>query len=445
VAIREVRQALHANPDDPQAYIRLARLYMTLFLTRGEFPRTVGNGFIQPALIRHAQITTALHRVLELNPEPKDEEEAHRMLAEWYMLCRQNRLPCYIDPVLNVQFNVQFYDVELKHRQEELRLFKEWLESLKPGEGEDPETKKKTNETVLKQRDQQLQTMQNEVKGRLNKYEIEAAGTKNVVQRAHVALKWGLAEEAMAQLRKATPEEKLGKGSQQGPLGYLMEVKLSLSMGEVDEVRSALRNPAALSNLGTLPEFGILAYDWFRLVAAAAVGDYDEADDVLGSIQDGILSDPGRLEPLRHLSYRLAVTNFRKTPRTGELLGLLTGDLLLDAVPPPVAFPPLKQWPVEQLTLTGVAMSYFQRDTDYPALRGWLDLEAGDTVAARKHLGEALIRPPRNRSPAFHLAVGQTGMAEPVRVGERPYLLLRSTPLAEMGMQMLDSVPPERR
>src|SRR5262249_58809090 len=101
-----------------------------------------------------------------------------------------------------------------------------------------------------------------------------------------------------------------------------------------------------------VPEYGVSCHQWFRLVAAAASGDYDEADDALEVMSDEWLQGADRIAAMQ---------------RVVQLRYLAAGRNVFNR---------LNDYALGQLTAA----------TDFPALRGGLALEAGDTAAARKSL-----------------------------------------------------------
>jgi tetratricopeptide (TPR) repeat protein len=98
LAVRAARRAAAANPDDANAYLRLAQAYLVL---RNETVEHSHGAALSPlVMLRHVQIVTALRQALILNP---DLEAAHQHLA---MLLAER----------------QYYDAALDHRRAELRI-----------------------------------------------------------------------------------------------------------------------------------------------------------------------------------------------------------------------------------------------------------------------------------------------------------------------------------
>jgi len=107
LTIRQIQQSLADNPDDPGAYVALARAYSQLLWSTKERERSFNQGFPHVALIRHTQIVTALNQAIKLDP---DLDAAHQLLAEHYANCRRLGLPNYLDHIPKTTF----FDVQLQ-------------------------------------------------------------------------------------------------------------------------------------------------------------------------------------------------------------------------------------------------------------------------------------------------------------------------------------------
>jgi hypothetical protein len=424
LALRDLRRSLHANPDDAAAYLELGKLYFELFWQNSVETRASGQGFPHVAVIRLAQGAWALNKAIELNP---DLGEAHALLADWYSLGR--------DPNMNVPDLVDFslprggttyLDVELRHRRERLRIAREIAarnatETDGAAEGEAADVRKESaraQEESLKREEQALDKLSSEVKSRQNQLEVQAAN-KSVVERAQIALQLGLADEALKVLSESKNTEELyvGEGTKRYPLGAVLLVKIKFSLGQGDDVRRELLEGKRL-DWGLLPEYGVSCHQWFRLLAAAASGDYDEADDALE-----VMADSGAwLQGADRIAAMQRVAQLRY-PATGTNV-----------------FGRLNDYAFGQLTAA----------TDFSALRGWLALEAGDTVAARKHFEAVRDRAARReRRLAPSAAVGVTFPAEratySVAVTRPDGVALRSWQLADYGLFLLNSVAAKGR
>jgi len=398
VALRDLRRGLRANPDDARAYLELGKVYFDLFWQSAAEARAARGGFPHVAAIRLTQTAWALNKAIQLDP---DLEEAHSYLAEWYRRARDS------DAGVPV-----FVDVELRHRKEQLRILKEGAAArvARVAEAESSEVREqliRIAEDRVKGLEQAVDQLTDEVAQQQNQLEVQAAN-KGVVERARLALQLGLADEAVNVLQKKENQEDLfvGQGSQRSPVGVILLAKVLMTLGRVEEVRDEL-DPSKKAAWGYLPEYGVSGYEWFRLLAAAATGDYDEADDALAAMHEPTLRSEDRIEAVQ----RCALLRY---PPAG----------------PTNVFARVNEY----------AADYLTAETDFAALRGWLALEAGDTAAARKHsqaVRDVALR--RGRLLAPFAAVGVTFPAE--RAKYIAPLPLRSAQLAEWELYLLDRAP----
>jgi hypothetical protein len=468
LSLRGLRRSFQANPDDPQAYLLLGQTYMSLFWNTQEWrmvsPRV---GLPQIAQIRQTQVMWALNKALQLNPDLK---EAHETLANWYHLCRERNVPCYLDQARAVPY----VDLELKHRKEQLRLAKQELGATDtPGASEEPsptQPGRATPDIQVKELEKEVQKLSADVQKLQDQYEINMAGKNNVIQRALAALDLGLGEEALEVLRKATPEDLIvtpTQGGPQYPIGAIIEMKLLLSMGQLEEVLGQdLLDPDHKDRWGVLPEFQVRGYDWFRLLVAAAAGDYNEVDDNLAAMQQAGLENDGKRNVLQLFDVVGQPTSKSVLPTSREAIALFAGYMLLNETPPlgglpgrisrfaTIQFQPrnLRREPLTWESVSSLARDLLSIEADYPAMRGWMALEAGDVVEARTQLREALAMAlPRDRNLALYGALGPQVPADKARhregalLGPGTLLPLRSTPLAVMGLRDLDSATERKR
>ena len=453
VALRGLRRSLRDNPDDAQAYLALGQVYMALFWDTQERQRTSIQNYHQVALIRQTQITWALNKALQLDP---DLVEAHALLAQWYKRCRDRNLnvACYIDG----NFATPFVDSELRHRKEQLRLLQHNIGNLKLPEGSTNADGLSAVEAQLKQMEQEVQNLDTDVKKRFDQYTIHSAG-KNVIQRAQEALNDGLGDEALAVLRGASKEDLVVRQSngRDYPVGAIIEIKLLLAMGEVETVREILEsNP--LDSWGGLPDLRVLGYDWFRLLVAAALGDYGDADAALKAMSEFAAKDEStRLNWLQQCSIgRPDGKTFTLDNRS--VVALVFGQMLLNeaaktAMPWQITrYLTLPLQSPHEVFLLNAASELLSLEADYPALRGWMCLEAGDTIAARKHFNTALLAAlPHDRKLALSAATGLTSAAQRPVAEEGPlwaqndFVPLHSIPLAKMGLFFLDHAEATKR
>jgi hypothetical protein len=454
VALRGLRRSLHENPDDPQAYLELGQVYMSLFWDTQERLRSSGQNFHQVALIRQTQIIWALNKALQLDPDLLD---AHILLAEWYRRCRNQNLQvwCYIDG----SFATSFIDLELKHRKEQFRLEQDKLARQKEHESGTTAEGLSQAEAQVKQLEQEVQTLETAVNKRLNSYELQAAGNKTVIQKAQEALNVGLGEKALEILRDAATDELFvpqPNGSKY-PLGKIMRMKLLLALGEVETAYKDLAdNPNDF--MSTLPDVRAFGYDWFRLQVDAALGDYEDADDALKGMSE--FNAKNESLKLNYLQQFDVGKPDGKTLTLGnrEVVALIFGHMLLNegakaGMPWQITrYAKILLQEPHGLHLANVVADMLNLETDYPALRGWMALEAGDTVAARQHFTSVLLAAlPRDRKLALSAAVGLTVPAQRP-VAEQGLLSaqtvwepLRAVPLAKMGLFYLDNAEAKRR
>lgn len=460
VALRELRQSLHANPDDPQAYLRLAQTYKVLFWESGEFDQSL-NAMPSLIQIRQAQFAWAANKALELNP---DLMEGHRLLADWYAQCRMRLVPCYadgnIERTISTKQSGLFLDRELKHRQEQIRLIRQRLGAAAMTEEGDalPEAPATALEANLKKMEQQYQLPQlaERVKQNLDAYELQS-NTLPAYRRAEKALELGLADKALEVLRSASHEEMMVTQNQRSlPLGYLMEMNLLVALGETDGLDKMMDDYQ--DTWRQFPVFfGGTAYDWFRLLLAAGAGDYDEADKALGSLTETANKDYGTRINVLHLN-NLTLPVGPKAPKitTRETVALVLGKILLVEAAnmgQPWHWTPesLTPVPMHVQNLENVTLALLNQEAEWPALRGWLALEAGNLDAARKHYSTALNSArPRDRNLALSAVLGPAVAVPGARVQEGPLwteidlLPLRSRALASLGLYYLDSAQGKR-
>jgi hypothetical protein len=421
VAVRGLRKSLRANPDDAEAYLALGRLYFDLFWTVGADPRldqrdprsqsfevrAAGGGFPHVAVLRQAQAAWALNKALQLNP---DLEEAHHLLAEWCRRGRERGVPALVDAGLR-EGGAVYLDVELRHRKEQLRIAREnagrKTSEARADNEEAQEQITRYQEERVKALEQLVDDLSGKVANQQNQLEVQAS-SRSVVERAQLALQFGLADEALSVLEKATPEDLLVRqGNVSYPVGAILQVKILLSLGRAEQVREVLDSTR---KWGVLSESGATAYDWFRLVVAAASGDYDEADDVLAAMHEPSLRAADKIDGVQVAAQvRCSVGGMNALGRLNEY-----------------------------------AFGYLTSETDFRALRGWLALERGETEKARQQyraVRDLAVRRDRLLAPAA--AVGVTFPAERVTFSA-PVLrpdgaTLRSWQLAEWGLYLLDN------
>jgi hypothetical protein len=459
VALRELRESLHANPDDPQAYLRLAQTYKVLFWESGEFDPAMNH--IQPLIqIRQAQFAWAANKALQLNP---DLMEGHRLLADWYAQCRQRLVPCYsdgnVERTISTKGSGLFLDRELKHRQEQIRLIRQRLGAASRTDEDEtlPEPPATELEANLKKLEQQYQlpTLTQMVKQNLDQYEIQSVNLP-AVRKAEKALEMGLADTALAVLQQAKHEDMMVVQNQHSfPLGYLMEMNLLVALGETEGLDKMMDDYQ--DTWRQFPVFsGGTGYDWFRLLLAAGNGDYDEADKALGTLTESVNKDyMGRVNVLQQFSIAAPGPKAPKVT-SREAVALALGKILLNQAANTgmswhLTWDSLVPVPMHLQNLESRTLAMLNQEAEWPALRGWLALEAGNVDAARKHYQTSLAAArPRERNLALSAVLGPAVALPAAHVEEGPLwqetdmLPLRSRPLAALGLYYLDSVQGKR-
>ncbi|HEY1861151.1 MAG TPA: hypothetical protein VGG61_12390, partial [Gemmataceae bacterium] len=338
LAIRAARRALAANPDDDSAYKFLSLSYQLL-------PENIGDLFNSQSLlgeIRKCQIGGALYNAAKLAP---DRPEIQEQLARFY--AAQN-----------------FQDLAVKHFKEYVRLTEET--GSRPGE------RVEDYRDRLRALRDQAKKWEDGVKQAQNQYLIASKPFSNVLAKVEQALRRdrGLAGEALDLLLKAKPEEL-------GAVGEFMELHLLLQVGRVEEWPEGLRDAGPESTLGTLP-----------ILRAAAVGDYDRADELIA-----------KLIPLRREQYLASLPPW---------LASQVAPLWLEFFDP-TGMKPLG-WQITQRFFNIPRLQPLQRITPVPqdegelsVVRGLLALEAGNNRRAAEQFRYAITVsiPPARYAPYF--------------------------------------------
>jgi hypothetical protein len=345
LAIRAARRALAANPSDDAAYFWLGVAYQQL--PEATSPMELKNPQSLLAEIRRCQIAGCLYNAAKLNP---DWLEVHQHLARLYLL-------------------QGFDDIGLPHLKEELRL----TEKAGPNPGEENEAYR---QRLSRMRDN-VKALDDKVKNNENDFLIATKDWTKVLPKAQMAFKRGLAGKTIDLLIKTSPVEL-------GPDGLLMELRLLLAVGRVEDVRANWSQDLTDDpQIGSAGSYGLPIYKWLLILQAAAVGDYDKADETLAQMMASV--EKNHLEPM---------------PRgLTPLIGLELNAKFLD----PVGLQPLP-WQAFQRYELFMNLQQMKRFSLVPpavpelsALRGLLALEKGDTVRAAQHFrtGLDLSWPPR--------------------------------------------------
>ncbi len=351
LAVRAARRALAENPDDANAYLRLAQAYLALRDQTAEHSR---ERRLPPlAMLRHIQIVTALEHSLVLRP---DLEAAHQTLAELYG--QRNYL-----------------DAALEHLRAQLALVRRG----KPLPGEPPD---QFAHRLALMEDRVLE-LGNLVGERDNQYASRAALLHdNPFGRAKLAFDLGLARKALDDVLLKSRVLLFGGD------GARLELELMLGMGRAEEVRDLLDDEEMQRERRRLGEcevpgmdpFGrpiveiLPAYEWLLFCQSAAVGDYDRAagvlqQNLLDRMQGWVRDDQPRR---RHILSRALATELGAQGLPGGLLARWV------------------RWEREQEAGALVRTYQVQAEAaDLHVLAAMLELERGLPAAARRHLKES--------------------------------------------------------
>jgi hypothetical protein len=209
------------------------------------------------------------------------------------------------------------------------------------------------------------------------------------VAQAHLALKLGLAQQALDDILLPSPAELLGLA------GMKLQLDLLLSLGQADEVGPILRDEGVVAHKGAFPYHDLPAppgpgaralypagyrwsgYDWLDVQHAAAVGDYARAKRALRRLRSGLAVGHDRLKrDLRNLDRG-----------DWELVGGVLGG-------PPPFLPIFAAWALGRSLEKRAALQVGERllraqQADLCVLEGLLALEQGTSDDARSAFLEA--------------------------------------------------------
>jgi hypothetical protein len=353
LTVRAARRATAANPDDGNAYLRLAQAYLTLRNLTPE--RSLGNRLSPLLMLRHVQIVTALENVLVLNP---DLEAPHE----------------YLDVLYSER---GYLDAALDHRRAHLRLARRAAANGAADAGQ--------VNRQLTQLEKRVQALEKVVQDRQNQFARASAGGNDPFARAQEARRLGLARQALDEVLLKSSIEIFGGD------GARLELELLLMMGRVAEAGVMLLDEQMVEHKARLRAFAIPvqladgwttyplpAYEWFRTCHAAATGQYDAAEAVLGdlvhSLQDGERRNLSRVKGV--LPYALALeVVLSAPPQLLSLRGFVTPEREL------------------HVDLLKEAVLLRSAQGDLQILAGLLALESGQPARARPHFRQAALPP----------------------------------------------------
>ena len=379
LSIRAARRTLTIKTDESGPYISLAEAYFQLMVQTREGDRASmvayppGN-VPYPLLLRQIQIKTALHHALELDPN--------------------NRQALILSQMLYSQTG--FHDVALRNAQQLLHV--------KADSGADVTELAKNVEGMQKQVQQQQDT-----------YLLKTAN-KRVAEKVQTAVQMGLCQEAVDELVKVDWNAFDDKDPNKL---FLQQEELSLLMqtGQVDDVAKELKDEEEKlrKGLGFDPAVGLPAYEWLRVEAAAAKGDYADADHWLAEIEKKMKETLAPMQ--RTLTARMianVVLRQASSVTSPVWLPVNFGDEIRDSAV-------LEQ--ADNLLLEALGLV-----ADMEAVRGWLALEAGNIPQAQRHI-DAAMNLPRSED--------ELALDKALRLPPASEIGFRARPLAELCREWL--------
>jgi hypothetical protein len=370
LAVRSARRGLLKNPDDAAAQAWLGQAYRFLAWQTGE--RRLSASLPLLARVREAQMAAAFRNALTLQPGL---ELAHMGLVELYS-------------------RLNYRDLVLKH----LGLQLEATRAFGPRVNESP----KDFDDRVKDMEREHKALEKTINDDLNKYAVKTSSMR-VFDKARVAMSMGLAEKALDVL--------LGSDALEfGADGARLQLDLLLTMGRLEDLRlmiapddPQLREEMAVS----LRKLGGVMYEIYRVLLAAAEGDYAEADEFLAEAARRAGDDPELMKRFRQSAAatssaaRVALgTNpalSDKVPGPDLPLHTLAALAFAQALvsqlpqPAPVGWLLVRRSEREQIFLElGNMVLPLRQQADFEVLRGVLAVEAGDVARAREHFRQAL-------------------------------------------------------
>ncbi len=210
LTIRSARKAIRDNPEDAEAYLALAKAYISL--NRHTQERAAAGNLSIVTTIRNCQAAAALRSLLALHPRPEMAMTANDLLAS----------------VLSTQREYfESYVVCFKEIQKLSRLVEH-----------SPEIKREILLNEQDRLDKTIKALDQKLKQQLDNYEVSSVG-KPLLQKAAIALDKGLSEKALTLLLNATPEELTDKRNPRERPGATLAISLLLGLGRVEECARA--------------------------------------------------------------------------------------------------------------------------------------------------------------------------------------------------------------
>jgi hypothetical protein len=331
LTVHECRLAIAKKPKDAMSYMRLQDAYEKLYTREKDLTKRLP----MLAWLRQVQRIYAVTKAISLRPKL---EAAHGKLAAIYQ-------------------ELNYLDLALKHRQEQLRLAQK--------AGRDPGETAKEYERRIEAIGNSVKHQEDHVKKAQNEYELAQGDRKGIRSKAELALRLGLAGQARDMLMHSD-DVVLDKDAIQLQL-HLM-VTTGLIEGK-DGVRDTL-SEANLQNVLGWVDFGrsysYPAHNWLKILVAAAVGDYAAADASLKPLlavretsNKESIKMATRSLTFQLVSFDLAMTN----PSPGRLWWIEERAAAMERIKKVQAMPAVK--------------------ADIFILRGLLALESGSSIHAK--------------------------------------------------------------
>ncbi|HVS34708.1 MAG TPA: hypothetical protein VMS17_03940 [Gemmataceae bacterium] len=344
LGIRAARRALALKPDEAQAHLFLAHAYFLLMAETRDGVDTAMVGYppgnaSYPLLLRQIQIKTALRRALQIDPKNK----------LGLLLSRE------------IYAETGYHDLASQYTQQ--------LADALAEEGDDVTALRKSADAMAKEVQQQTEF-----------WRVQTAN-KRPLDKVQLAVQKGLPLLALDELEKIDWIAFDDNDKSKLPL-QLEEFNLLMQTGQVDDVAGELKEDEEnlRQKLRFDPAVGLPAYEWLRVQAAAANGDYADADHWLAEIEKQMQADLGPLQQV--MTARLAANLFLRHASLATA-PVLTSESIVDDLREAML--------MEQDQTTISVGEGLVADTE--TVRGWLALEAGNIPQAEAHITTALKLP----------------------------------------------------
>jgi len=338
LAVRAARRALRIDPEDGPTYFRLAQIYQHL----RELPQESQLRRLPPQLsprlldaIRRTQMAAAYQNCLRLQPDDDKAAQAHEALFWLYFR------------------ELGYIDAAVSH----LRQVLDKRSALGPPLGTSPTQYNR----MLDQMSAELTRLDGELERRRDRYEVKAAG-KTGLEKVQIALQEGLSETALTLLEQEA-DIKVNNPAEFSVVKVVTGAALDL--GKLDKAQQLLPDQ---ENQPVKPEDLEL---YLRL--AAARGDYAEADRLLDDTLQQAWQ-PGKPAFAAAAAIGRALLTEAQiavdTPRIPSLNPLLLSNFWA------------RRWSLDAV-FNGLLSA--QQQAEWYLIRGWLALEAGHCLEARKY------------------------------------------------------------